>query len=268
MTMGINKNKSSGFTLVEMIVVAAIFCILMAVVYSVYLFQQRAYRSGESSAEIIQNGRVVSERLTRELRQAKKIINTLPAGEIKFQDGHLAIIKESSNSQGGTSNGITLALSSSSSNDYYKDLYIKIISGTGAGQVKKIYSYNGISKVADIEGQWTSAPDVSSVYVIDSSYYYIYYYRNAQNQVLRKAYACCLSLDGASCQQPEAYVDCTSTPPPGFQNMEVILEEPRIVGEYVTTFNFSGSPTVSVSIGLQKDGKVFNLVNKVFGRNL
>jgi len=251
-----------------MLVVTAIFCILMGVIYSVYLFQQRAYRSGESSAEIIQNGRVVSERLTRELRQAKKIINILPAGEIKFQDGHLAVIKESSNSQGGTSNSITLALSSSSLNDYYKDLYIKITSGTGSGQVKKIYSYNGISKVAEIEGQWTSVPDVSSVYVIDSSYYYIYYYRNVQSQILRKAYSCCLSSDEMSCQQPEAYIDCTSTPPPGLENLEVILEEPRTVGEYVTAFNFSGSPTVSVSIELQKDGKVFNLVNKVFGRNL
>ncbi|MCX6759980.1 MAG: prepilin-type N-terminal cleavage/methylation domain-containing protein [Candidatus Nealsonbacteria bacterium] len=262
------KNKSSGFTLTEMIVVSAIFCILIVVIYSVYLFQQRAYVSGESSAEIIQNGRVVSERMTRELRQAKKIISALPAEEIRFQDGHLAVVKESSNAQGGAENTITLALSASSLNDYYKDLYIKIASGTGAGQVKKIYSYDGVSKVADIEGQWSLSPDVSSVYAIDSSYYYIYYYKNAENQILRKVYACCLSSGGVSCEQPEAYIDCTSIPPEGFQNMEVILEEPRVIGEYVTAFNFSGSPTISVSIELQKDGKVFNLVNKVFGRNL
>jgi prepilin-type N-terminal cleavage/methylation domain-containing protein len=262
------KNKLFGFTLIEMMVVSAIFCILMAVVYSVYLFQQKAYRSGESSAEIIQNGRVVSERITRELRQAKKIMTALPASEIKFQDGHLAIIKESSNAQGGALNSITLSFLSSSSDNYYKDSYVKIVSGTGSGQIKKIYSYNGISKVADIEGQWSSAPDVSSVYVIDSSYYYIYYYRNVQNQVLRKAYACCLSLDGTSCQLPEIYVDCMNIPPSGFQNFEVVLEEERVIGEYVTAINFSGNPTISVSIELQKDGKVFDLVNKVFGRNL
>lgn len=266
--MKIIKNKNKGFTLPEIIVLSAVFCILMVVIYSVYLFNQKAYRIGENSAEIIQNGRVVLERITRELRQAKKIINNLPANEIKFQDGHLAIIKETSNSQGGNTNTITLGLSASSLDNYYKDLYIKIISGTGSGQTKKIYGYSGISKLASIEGQWETIPDVSSVYLIDSSYYYIYYYRNAQNQVLRKVYTCCFSLNGMSCQQPEAYVDCTGIPPQGLQNMEVVLEEPRTIGEYATTLNFSGYPTISVSIDLQKEGKTFNLINKVFGRNL
>lgn len=263
------KNKSStGFTLVEMIVISSIFLILMVVVYSVFLFQQRAYSSGENSAEIIQNGRVILERITRELRQAKKIINTLPASEIKFQDGHLAIINETSNSQGGTANTITLALFASPVNNYYKDLYIKIISGTGAGQARKIFSYDGISKVAVIDGTWQETPDISSVYLLDSRFYYIYYYRNASNQVLRKAYTCCPSLDGALCAQPESYVNCTSVPSPGYQNIEVVLEEEKVIGEYVVSLDFSGTPTVSVSLGLQKNDRTFNLVNKIFGRNL
>ena len=257
-----------GFTLIEIIVVSAIFCILMTVVYSVYLFQQRAYISGESSAEIIQNGRVVSERITRELRQAKKVISELPASEIRIQDGHLSAIKETGNAQGGTEKTITLSFSSSPSNDYYKDLYVKIVSGSGSGQAKKIYSYDGNSKTAEVEGQWETSPDVSSVYVIDSSFYYIYYYRDDQNQVLRKVYTYCLSSDGVSCQQPEAYIDFTSTPPPGYQNLEVVLEEPRVIGEYVTALNFSGSPTALVSIELKKGDKTFNLENKIFGRNL
>jgi Tfp pilus assembly protein PilE len=263
------KNKLSfGFTLVEMMVISCIFLILMSVVYSVFLFQQRAYKSGENSAEIIQNGRVVLERITRELRQAKKIISALPASEIKFQDGHLAVINETSNSQGGASNSITLALSASPVNDYYKDLYIKIISGTGTGQVKKVYSYDGISKIAVIDGSWLETPDISSIYLLDSLYYYIYYYRNGSNQVLRKVYTCCASSDGAVCVQPESYVDCTSVPDPGYSNIEVVLEEAKTIGEYVTAINFSGSPIVSVSISLQRNDKTFNLVNKIFGRNL
>jgi len=263
------KNKLFfGFTLVEMMVISCIFLILMSVVYSVFLFQQRAYKSGENSAEIIQNGRVILERITRELRQAKKIINTLPASEIKFQDGHLAMINETSNSQGGASNSITLALSASSINNYYKDLYVKIISGTGAGQVKKVYSYDGISKVAIIDGTWQENPDISSVYLLNSFYYYIYYYRNASNQVLRKVYTCCSSSDGSFCVQPEIYVDCTSIPALGYQNIEVVLEEEKTIGEYVTAINFSGYPTVSVSVSLQKNDRTFNLVNKIFGRNL
>lgn len=251
-----------------MLVLSSIFLVLMSVVYAVYLFQQRAYRSGESSAEIIQNGRVVLERVTRELRQAKKIINSLPDDEIKFQDGHLAVVSETANSQGGSLTSIVLSPSASSSDDYYKDLYVKIVSGTGAGQTRKVYSYSGSLKTATIEGQWDDAPDVSSVYLINSSFYDIYYYKNSSNQVLRKVYTCCLSIDGAACVSPETYVDCQSTPPGGYQNMEITLEEPRVIGEYVTALSFSGSPTVSVSIDLAKDGKTFNLVNKIFGRNL
>lgn len=263
------KGKLSfGFTLVEILIVSSIFLILMIVVYSVFLFQQRAYKSGENSAEIIQNGRVVLERITRELRQAKKIISTLPANEIKFQDGHLVAINESSNSQGGTANTITLALSASPVDNYYKDLYVKIISGTGAGQVKKVYSYDGISKVAVIEGTWQDVPDISSVYLLNSLYYYIYYYRNASNQVLRKVNTCCFSSDGLSCSQPENYVDCTSAAGPGYQNIEVVLEGEKTIGEYVTSLSFSGSPIISVSISLQKGDKTFDLVNKIFGRNL
>lgn len=261
------KNKS-GFTLVEMVVLSCIFMILMTVVYSVYIFQQKAYRTGESSAEIIQNGRVVLERMTRELRQAKKIVTVLPASEIKIQDGHLAILKESGNSQGGTENSINLALSSSLTNDYYKDLYIKIVSGTGAGQVKKIYSYDGILKKVEIEGQWQTIPDVSSVYVIDSSFYYIHYYKDADSRILRKVYTCCFSFNGLTCDQPETYVDCSSTPLPGYQILEAALEDARVVGEYVSSLSFSGSQTISISIELQKDSRTFNLRNQIYGRNL
>jgi hypothetical protein len=55
-------------------------------------------------------------------------------------------------SNGGSDNNISvvLELSASSTNDIYKDYWIKIISGTGAGQVRKIKSYDGTTKKATL----------------------------------------------------------------------------------------------------------------------
>lgn len=58
-----------------------------------------------------------------------------------------------------TSTVIHLDSSSNSTDDYYKGWWIKVISGTGAGQVRKIKSYNGTSKLATI---YSSADQISN----------------------------------------------------------------------------------------------------------
>jgi hypothetical protein len=45
---------------------------------------------------------------------------------------------------------ITLPFTSNSTDDYYKDWWIRIMTGTGANQVRKIKSYSGSTKVATI----------------------------------------------------------------------------------------------------------------------
>lgn len=49
-----------------------------------------------------------------------------------------------------TTTTIHLANSSSNTNNYYNGWWVRILTGTGAGQVRKIKSYNGTSKVATI----------------------------------------------------------------------------------------------------------------------
>jgi len=83
--------------------------------------------------------------------------------------------------QAGTSTTITLAATASAVDDIYAGYWIRIISGTGSSQVRRIKSYNGTSKVATIystadqtgvldspspvEGlDFTTNPDATSVY--------------------------------------------------------------------------------------------------------
>lgn len=50
--------------------------------------------------------------------------------------------------QGGTLTSITLTASSSPVNDFFADYWIRIVSGQGANQVRKIKSYDGNTKIA------------------------------------------------------------------------------------------------------------------------
>lgn len=92
------KRHSNGFTLTELLITIAVFLLIIGAVYSGFLLSHKAYKESELAAELTQNGRVVLERITREIRQAKEIATELseeepveavsPLDGIIFEDGH------------------------------------------------------------------------------------------------------------------------------------------------------------------------------------
>lgn len=88
-------NDINGFTLIEVSVTMAILGLVLGSVYGVYNLSQKAYTTEENMVEVTQNGRVIFERLAREIRQATEIVTELPAEEasatstIAFEDGHI-----------------------------------------------------------------------------------------------------------------------------------------------------------------------------------
>lgn len=86
--------SKKGFSIVEVLVTATIFSLAVVLVFSIYLVSQKFYQKSELEAEILQNGRVILERITREIRQTPEIVTVLPqtqdspAVEIEFRDGH------------------------------------------------------------------------------------------------------------------------------------------------------------------------------------
>jgi len=71
--------------------------------------------------------------------------------------------------QAGGASTITLAAGASSTPGFYDDMVVFIVSGTGAGQTRKISSdttYNGTTKVATVTEAWAVQPDNTSVYQI------------------------------------------------------------------------------------------------------
>lgn len=67
--------------------------------------------------------------------------------------------------QAGGATSITLDASASAVDDEYNDMYLTIVSGTGAGQSRQITDYDGTTKVATV-ATWTTNPDSSSVFRI------------------------------------------------------------------------------------------------------
>ncbi|MFA5125136.1 MAG: hypothetical protein WC473_04955 [Patescibacteria group bacterium] len=88
---------NSGFTIVEIVVSITIAIIIFLLITSTYVISQNAYSQTDVTAELTQNGRVMLDRLVREIRQAQRLSNVLPTdtsdpealpNEIKFLDGH------------------------------------------------------------------------------------------------------------------------------------------------------------------------------------
>jgi type II secretory pathway pseudopilin PulG len=82
-----------GFSLLETIVVIALFMFVILTSGTIFIMSQRLYTRGADQGELIQNARVCLDRLSRELRQGVDIVtdltsSTTPATEVEFQDGH------------------------------------------------------------------------------------------------------------------------------------------------------------------------------------
>jgi prepilin-type N-terminal cleavage/methylation domain-containing protein len=90
--------KRAGFTLVELLLALMIASILVTMTAGVYTLFRRSLAAQQVSAELAQNGRVVIDRLSRELRQSPLVVTNLPdtptdnsvvqPGQIEFESGH------------------------------------------------------------------------------------------------------------------------------------------------------------------------------------
>jgi type II secretory pathway pseudopilin PulG len=257
--------SKGGFTLIEALAVIALIIIIFIPAYGLYNFGQKSYRDVSDKQEILQNGRVVLDRFSREIRQASEIVTELPeqdvdpVHEIEFQDGHLIQIQEDGTAQGGTTNSITLDSTASTEDDYYNEMFIKIRGGTGAGQIRKIIDYQGEARAVLIQDIWETTPESGSNYRVGSRYYYLRYFRDGNDFKRQiKIYYCGSDEDthipwNASCGEE--------------QLNEKVLED-ELIGEYVTGVNFWGSTLINVRIFLAKNDKTLELSTQLLGRNI
>lgn len=75
-------------------------------------------------------------------------------------------IQSTGTAQAGASTTITLASGDSATDDIYNTMTVRITSGTGSGQERKITDYVGSTKVATVSVAWDTNPDNTSVYAV------------------------------------------------------------------------------------------------------
>jgi len=75
---------------------------------------------------------------------------------------------EEETAQSGAAETITLATTADSNNDFYNMMVIHIIDGTGIGQSRTLYNYNGTTKIANVCENWVITPDNTSKYIISA----------------------------------------------------------------------------------------------------
>lgn len=73
----------------------------------------------------------------------------------------------SSNATSGSANTITLPAHFSATSNAYLGVDIQITNGTSAGDFRTITSYNGTTKVATVNQNWTTTPDTTSQFVMN-----------------------------------------------------------------------------------------------------
>jgi hypothetical protein len=73
----------------------------------------------------------------------------------------------SANVTSATPNTVTFPSHFSTSNTAYPGMTISIFNGRNAGDSRTITSYNGVSKVATINQNWTTTPDTTSQYTLN-----------------------------------------------------------------------------------------------------
>ena len=71
---------------------------------------------------------------------------------------------ETGTAQAGGANTITLNSGASTYTNYYNSMTVSITSGTGSGQSANVISYNGTTKVATVDANWSTQPNNTSVY--------------------------------------------------------------------------------------------------------
>lgn len=92
------------------------------------------------------------------------------AGKLYFQSTLCENEISATAQQPNTANTIKLNAAASGDDDYYNDVVLRIVSGVGAGQSRKIIDYNGSTREATVDSAWAIVPDNSSIYTFGLGY--------------------------------------------------------------------------------------------------
>jgi Tfp pilus assembly protein PilW len=133
----------------------------------------QGYEAAPAGCAVVSNKQIDTDVLV--VRYAKTCVAGVgscesdTAGKLYFQSS-LCENEVSGAAQGGDATSITLDAGSSVTDNFYKGVVIRIVSGPGAGTSRTVTGYVGATKVATVNSSWTTIPDNSSIYAFGLGY--------------------------------------------------------------------------------------------------
>ncbi len=260
-----------GFTLIEVVTVLFLCTMIALIIFNSITLSNRVYEQKEELTEVLQNGRVILDSMSREIRQSRRIITDLPenmvGGEkaIVFQDGHLSFLSERGTVYEGEGRELLLEEDASDVDGIYEGVYIKIFDplNPSRGEVGKVTGYDGEERKVFLENSLDKFDSYGGLeYVIDTDYYYISYFLDEEGRIMREVFSYYFSGD------ENLYVPHNSTPPQGETLEKEILEKPRVVGEHIEKISFWENEEVGVYLEIKKGERGVNLLNTISPRNI
>jgi len=230
-----------GFTLIEIVMTLFLFTMVATIVFTVVTLANSIYLQKTQSMEVLQNGRVVLDSVSREIRQSRGIVTNLSESisqgksEIVFQDGHIPLFDSRGSVQAGADYEVFLDEGASDTDEVYEGAFIKLYNPTSpsSGKVGKIAEYDGGSRMVLLEKPIEGLSSYNNLnYIINSNYYYINYFLDSDNKIMRKVFTYYFSGD------ENLYVPYNGVPPQGEtiekKVLEKILDDIREVGARIT----------------------------------
>jgi prepilin-type N-terminal cleavage/methylation domain-containing protein len=162
--------SDKGFTLVELLIAMAIVGIVLAGMYDLVVTSSRIYLAQNAIVEMQADSRAAMDFLVRELRQSfnTPTISTTTAANDTISFDRVEDMGYSSGGDATTLNDIRKSwhagdFAPSTDSSYM----VRIVSGTGNGQVRSISS--NLSTQLTVTPAWVTTPNSTSIYVITSN---------------------------------------------------------------------------------------------------
>jgi prepilin-type N-terminal cleavage/methylation domain-containing protein len=152
-----------GYTIVELLIAMAIVGIVLTGIYDLVVSSSRTYLAQNAIVEMQADGRAAMDFVARELRLTfgnPTISTSLTANDTISFDR----MEDTGYASGGNIDRLSDTKKSWQSHAFISSYTVRIISGTGSGQVREITD-NSATELT-ISPNWGTTPDSTSMYVI------------------------------------------------------------------------------------------------------
>lgn len=102
-------------------------------------------------------------------RLLKAIKSATTVGDIGVE---LSVAERTGTAQAGAVDSITLDAGASSVNDFFNGMVLRITSGTGTNQIRQVIDYDGATKIAKVNANFTITPDATSVFRLSKGMFF------------------------------------------------------------------------------------------------